>query len=407
MNTIKEAILDLKEGKSIILVDDEDRENEGDLVCAAEKATPEIINFMSKYGRGLICLSLDGEIVKRLELPLMVTENRSQFGTAFTVSIEARQGVTTGISAHDRAKTILTAVREDAGPHDLISPGHVFPLKAKDGGVLVRAGQTEGSVDLANLAGLSPAAVICEILNEDGSMARMPDLEKFSKQHGLKMISIADLIKYRLHSERLVRRVAEARLPIRFAKSGEEEFKIVVYENDVDRKNHLALIKGDFNPERPVLVRMHSGCITGDLFGSMRCDCADQLQASFRQISEEGNGAVLYMQQEGRGIGLIKKIQAYALQDQGFDTVQANEKLGFKADLRDYGLGAQMLLDLGIRKIRLLTNNPKKVVGLEGYGLEIVERVPILVGVKKENIEYLEIKRRKMGHILELPRGEV
>ncbi|MEK7790698.1 MAG: GTP cyclohydrolase II, partial [Deltaproteobacteria bacterium] len=334
-------------------------------------------------------------------------ENRSQFGTAFTVSIEARQGVTTGISAHDRAKTILTAVREDAGPHDLISPGHVFPLKAKDGGVLVRAGQTEGSVDLANLAGLSPAAVICEILNEDGSMARMPDLEKFSKQHGLKMISIADLIKYRLHSERLVRRVAEARLPIRFAKSGEEEFKIVVYENDVDRKNHLALIKGDFNPERPVLVRMHSGCITGDLFGSMRCDCADQLQASFRQISEEGNGAVLYMQQEGRGIGLIKKIQAYALQDQGFDTVQANEKLGFKADLRDYGLGAQMLLDLGIRKIRLLTNNPKKVVGLEGYGLEIVERVPILVGVKKENIEYLEIKRRKMGHILELPRGEV
>ncbi len=406
MNTIKEAIIDLKEGKSIILVDDEDRENEGDLVCAAEKVTPEIINFMSKYGRGLICLSLDGEIVERLELPLMVTENRSQFGTAFTVSIEARHGVTTGISAHDRAKTILTAVREDAGPHDLISPGHVFPLKAKDGGVLVRAGQTEGSVDLANLAGLKRAAVICEILNEDGSMARMPDLEKFGVQYGIKIISIADLIKYRLHSERLVRRVAQARLPIRFAKKGEEEFRIIVYENDVDRKNHLALIKGDFNPERPVLVRMHSGCITGDLFGSLKCDCADQLQASFRQISEEGNGAVLYMQQEGRGIGLIKKIQAYALQDQGFDTVQANEKLGFKADLRDYGLGAQMLLDLGIRKIRLLTNNPKKVVGLEGYGLEIVERVPILVGVKKENIEYLEIKRRKMGHILELPKGE-
>lgn len=406
MNTIEEAISDLKKGKSIILVDDENRENEGDLVCAAEKVTPEIINFMSKYGRGLICLSLDGEIVKRLELPPMVTENRSPFGTAFTVSIEARQGVTTGISAHDRAKTILTAVREEARPHDLISPGHVFPLKAKDGGVLVRAGQTEGSVDLANLAGLSPAAVICEILNEDGSMARMPDLEKFSRQHGIKMVSIADLIKYRLHSERLVRRVAEARLPIRFAKKGEEEFRIIVYENDVDRKNHLALIKGDFNPERPVLVRMHSGCMTGDLFGSLRCDCADQLQASFWQISEEGNGAVLYMQQEGRGIGLMKKIQAYALQDQGFDTVQANEKLGFKADLRDYGLGAQMLLDLGIRKIRLLTNNPKKVVGLEGYGLEIIERVPILVGIKKENIEYLEIKRRKMGHILELPKGE-
>lgn len=406
MNTIKEAIVALKEGKCIILVDDEDRENEGDLVCAAEKVTPEIINFMSKYGRGLICLSLARSIVERLELPLMVAENRSKFGTAFTVSIEARQGVTTGISAHDRAKTILTAVREDARPHDLISPGHVFPLKAKDGGVLVRAGQTEGSVDLANLAGLSPAAVICEILNEDGSMARMPDLEKFSKQHRLKMISIADLIKYRLHSERLVRRVAEAKLPIRFAKKGEEEFRIIVYENDVDRKNHLALIKGDFNPEQPVLVRMHSGCITGDLFGSLRCDCADQLQASFRQISEEGVGAVLYMQQEGRGIGLTKKIQAYALQDQGFDTVQANEKLGFKADLRDYGLGAQMLLDLGIQKIRLLTNNPKKVVGLEGYGLEIIERVPILVGVKKENIEYLEIKRQKMGHILELPKGE-
>lgn len=405
MRTIEEALVDLRKGKMIVLVDDEDRENEGDLVCAAEKVTAEIINFMSKYGRGLICLSLDADIVERLDLPMMVSQNRSKFGTAFTVSIEAKEGVTTGISAHDRATTVLTAVRDDCRPGDLISPGHLFPLKAKKGGVLVRAGQTEGSVDLSQLAGLKRAAVICEILNDDGTMARMADLEKFSKEHQIKMVSIADLIRYRLHSECLVRRVAEAKLPIRFAKSGEEEFKMIVYENDVDQKNHLALIKGEFNPERSVLVRMHSGCLTGDLFGSLRCDCADQLQASFRQISEEGIGAVLYMQQEGRGIGLVKKIQAYALQDQGLDTVEANEKLGFKADLRDYGLGAQMLLDLGIRKIRLLTNNPKKVVGLEGYGLEIVERVPIQVGVKKENIEYLEIKRKKLGHILELPPG--
>ena len=403
MENIEAAIVDLKNGKMIILVDDEDRENEGDLVCAAEKITPDKVNFMSKYGRGLICLAMENKLIDRLKLPMMVEHNRSRFETAFTVSIEAKEGITTGISAYDRAKTIQTAIADDATAEDIVTPGHVFPLRAKKGGVLVRVGQTEGSVDLVSLAQLKPAAVICEILNDDGTMARMSDLKKFSKLHDIRIIPIADLIKYRLHYQRLVRQVAEARLPTRFAEGAVQDFKIIVYENDVDQKNHIALVKGNIEPGVPMLVRMHSGCITGDVFGSLRCDCADQLQASFRQIAQEGSGAILYMQQEGRGIGLVNKIHAYALQDKGLDTVEANEKLGFKSDLRHYGLGAQMLLDLGIRKIRLLTNNPKKIVGLEGYGLEIVERVPMQVGVTKENIGYLQTKIKKMGHLLELP----
>lgn len=396
VSTIEEAIEDIRNGKMVILVDDEDRENEGDLCMAAEFVTPEAINFMARYGRGLICLTLTEEHADRLGLTPMVRDNKSRFGTAFTVSIEAKKGVTTGISAADRATTIRTAVADDAKPEDLVSPGHVFPIRARKGGVLVRTGQTEGSVDLARLAGLKPAGVICEIMKDDGTMARMPDLEVFAREHGLKIVTIADLINFRLKNESLIRRVAEASLPTRFGGM----FKIVVYENDVDDYQHIALIKGDIHPEDEVLVRVHSECCTGDIFGSLRCDCGDQLKRAMEMIEEEGKGVIVYMRQEGRGIGLVNKIKAYALQDQGKDTVDANLELGFKADLRDYGIGAQILTDLGVRKMRLMTNNPRKIIGLDGYGLKVVERVPIVITPTETNAHYLQTKKEKLGHLI-------
>ena len=393
---VKKAINDLNNGKMVILVDDEDRENEGDLMMAAEKVTPEAINFMSKNARGLICLTLTEEWADNLDLPPMVQDNTSSFRTAFTVSIEARRGVTTGISASDRATTILTAVADGVTPADLVKPGHIFPLRARKGGVLVRTGQTEGSVDLARVAGLKPAGVICEIMNDDGTMARLPDLESFARKYDLHVVTIADIIAYRLSEERLVRKVAQTILPTRYG----GDFKAIAYENDVDSHEHLALVKGKINPEDEILVRVHSQCLTGDVLGSERCDCGDQLKSAMKMIEEEGRGVIVYMHQEGRGIGLANKLKAYALQDQGLDTVAANEKLGFKADLREYGIGAQILLDLGVRKIRLLTNNPKKVVGLDGYGLEIVGRVSIETKPHERNIRYLRTKKEKMGHYM-------
>jgi 3,4-dihydroxy 2-butanone 4-phosphate synthase / GTP cyclohydrolase II len=394
--SIEQAIQDIRDGRMVILVDDEDRENEGDLTMAAEKVTPEAINFMAKYGRGLICLSMTGEKLDSLDLPLMVEHNTSQFETGFTVSIEARCGVTTGISAADRATTILTAVADDARPQDLVRPGHVFPLRARAGGVMVRAGQTEGSVDLARLAGLKPAGVICEIMDEDGNMARMPSLEAFGETHGIGICTIADLIEYRMRKESFVHRAVEVTIPTAVA----GDFRAVVYENDVEDLQHIALIKGEIRPERAVLVRVHSECLTGDIFGSMRCDCGDQLRRAMQKIEREGEGVLLYIRQEGRGIGLVNKLKAYALQDQGLDTVEANEALGFKPDLRNYGIGAQVLVDLGVRKMRLMTNNPKKMVGLQGYGLSIVEQVPIEIEPNEYNRCYLECKKLKMGHTL-------
>ncbi len=402
IHRIEAALEDIRQGRMVILVDDEDRENEGDLTMAAEKVTPETINFMAKYGRGLICLSLTDERLNELRLPMMVSENTSRFQTAFTVSIDARKGVTTGISAADRAATILTAVDESTQPEDLVSPGHIFPLRARPGGVLVRTGQTEGSVDLARLAGLKPAGVICEVMKDDGTMARMPDLQVFAEEHGLKIVTIADLIKYRLNKESLVRRIATATLPTKYG----GVFTAIAYENDVDPYHHIALVKGEIGTEDAVLVRVHSQCLTGDVFGSKRCDCEEQLHKAMAMVEKEGKGVIVYMRQEGRGIGLVNKLRAYCLQDMGKDTVEANEALGFKADMRDYGIGAQILADLGLHKIRLMTNNPRKIIGLQGYGIEVVERVPIETKPHQENIEYLKAKAKKMGHLLSIKSGE-
>jgi 3,4-dihydroxy 2-butanone 4-phosphate synthase / GTP cyclohydrolase II len=397
--SVEEAIDRIRSGNMVILVDDEDRENEGDLTMAAEKVTPAAVNFMAKYGRGLICLSMTSEHCDRLDLPPMVKNNTSPFETGFTISIEAKHGVTTGISAADRATTIQTAVADGAKASDLVRPGHVFPLRARDGGVMVRVGQTEGSVDLARLAGLKPAGVICEVMDEDGTMARMPALEEFSEKHGIGIVTIADLVEYRMRAESFVHRAAATVIPTEHG----GEFEMIAFENDVDKLLHIALVKGEIDPEQPVLVRVHSECMTGDIFGSLRCDCGDQLHRAMKMISKEGAGVLVYLRQEGRGIGLVNKLKAYELQQkQGMDTVEANRKLGFKDDLRDYGIGAQILRNIGVRRMRLLTNNPKKMVGLEGYGLSIVEQIPIEIEPNEFNRCYLECKKLKMGHTLQL-----
>jgi len=395
LSSIDEAIKEIKAGKFIIIVDDDSRENEGDLALVAEKVTPEAINFMAWHARGLICLPIIGERLDELKIPLMVNDNTSKFGTAFTVSVEAKHRVTTGISAYDRAETIKAVIDPVTKPENLARPGHVFPLRARDGGVLVRAGHTEAIIDLARLAGLYPAGVICEIMNEDGSMARLPQLEEMAEKYGIKIISIADLIAYRRRHEKLVHRVAEAKLPTKYG-----EFIAIAYKSDIDPDEHLALVLGDVATKKPVLVRVHSECLTGDVFGSLRCDCGEQVSLAMQRIAEARRGVLLYMRQEGRGIGFHNKICAYNLQDEGLDTVEANLSLGFEPDLRDYGIGAQILADLNLHKIRLLTNNPKKVIGLEGYGLKVVETVPIIVPPNPYNRRYLETKQKKMGHIL-------
>ena len=395
-STIKDALEDVRQGKMIVIVDDEDRENEGDLMIAAEKATPEVINFMAKFGRGLICLTLTESRTRDLGLNMMVDDNQSTFETPFTVSIDARQGVTTGISAADRAHTIKVAIDPDSARSDLVKPGHIFPLRAKNGGVLVRMGQTEASVDMARIAGLQPYGVICEIMNDDGTMARVSQLTQFIKVHGLKMITTKDLAEYRLKQEALVEEVTSTILPTH---SG--EFRAVVFKNILNDQTHIALVKGKIREDEPTLVRVHSQCLTGDVFGSYRCDCGEQLKKSMEMIDQEGKGVLLYLYQEGRGIGLVNKMKAYALQDEGKDTVQANEELGFKPDLRDYGIGAQILRKVGLGQIRIMTNNPRKIVGLEGYGLHLVERVHIEVQAKEDNIKYLRTKQEKMGHMFQ------
>jgi 3,4-dihydroxy 2-butanone 4-phosphate synthase/GTP cyclohydrolase II len=396
--SVEQALKNVKAGKLIIIVDDEDRENEGDLMVAAEKVTPEIINFMTKHGRGLICMPLTEKRLTELEIPLMVRDNTAPFQTAFTVSIDAKKGVTTGISAYDRAKTVLTAIDSKTRPTDLTRPGHIFPLQAQKGGVLERAGQTEATLDITRLARLRPAGVICEVMNEDGTMARMPQLEEFSGVHDIPILTIADLIKYRMRHERLVNKIEEADLPTKFG-----HFKVMIFEDSIHKEHHIALVKGEIKKDEPTLVRAHSQCLTGDTFGSVRCDCGEQLHRSMEMINEEGNGVILYiLNHEGRGIGFANKIKAYAIQEQGVDTVEANRKLGFKADQRDYGIGAQVLVSLGVNKLRLITNNPRKFIGLAGYGLEIVERVPIEIPPNKVNFKYLRTKKEKMGHILDM-----